>query len=143
MIRFQILLAVLVFPMAIMAQNAPVAPKATHRVIMEITSPDTLAWKGAINNILHLKEVWGTSVDIEIVAHGPGINMLAKEKTTQMLMITELSKQGVQFMACMNSMKARNLKKEDLVLEAVPVPSGVVEVVTQEEKGRSYLKSGL
>jgi uncharacterized protein len=125
------------------AQNTNGASKnVKHHVIMEITSADTSAWKGAMNNIRHLKEKWNADVDIEIVAHGPGVDMLVKEKTNQQKQMTELKNAGVRFAACMNSMKARNISKEALVSEAEPVPSGVVEVITKQEDGWSYLKSG-
>jgi uncharacterized protein len=98
---------------------------AKHRVIMEITSADTAAWKGALNNIRHLKEKWNADVDIEIVAHGPGVDMLVKEKANQQKQMGELKNEGVRFAACMNSMKARNISKEALVTEAETVPSAL------------------
>ncbi len=108
---------------------------------MELTGSDTLIWKGAINNIRHLKEEWGENVEIELVAHGPGISFLQKDKTTQLSAMEELRKSGVVFAACNNSMKARNISLADLVSQATVVPSGVAEIVTKQEQGWSYLKT--
>ena len=51
-----------------------------HRVIMQISSADTLEHKGLINNLKHLKEGWGDSVEIEVVIHGPRIDLVTKGK---------------------------------------------------------------
>jgi len=113
-----------------------------HHVVMEITSNDTLTWKGLMNNIDHIKETWGDSVLVEVVAHGPGIDILAKAKTTQQKRIAGFKQMGVLFEACNNSMKAKKLAPGDIVPEAGIVPSGVGEVILKQEQGWSYLKSG-
>lgn len=113
-----------------------------HRVVIQLSSNDTAVWHGLMNNIKHLQETWHKDVQIEVVAHGPGIELLVKAKTTQQEKISELKSAGVVFDACMNTMKARNLTKDAIVADAGFVPSGVVEVVTKQEEGWSYLKSG-
>lgn len=113
-----------------------------HHVVMEITSNDSLAWKGLMNNIEHIKGIWGDSVLVEVVAHGPGIEILVKAKTTQQKRIAGFKQMGVLFEACSNSMKARKLAPGDIVPEAGIVPSGVGEVILKQEQGWSYLKSG-
>ena len=87
-------------------------------------------------------EHWPNEVQIEVVCHGPGIEMLMLAKTTQQKRIAEFKNAGAVFSACMNSMKARKLQKEDIVGEAGFVPSGVAEVVMKQEDKWSYLKSG-
>lgn len=121
-----------------------VAQKSTvkHHVVLEIASNDTLAWKGLMNNIGHIKETWGDSVQVEVVAHGPGIEILVLAKTTQQKQIAGLKQMGVLFEACNNSMKARKLAQGDIVPEAGIVPSGVGEVILKQEQGWSYLKAG-
>jgi intracellular sulfur oxidation DsrE/DsrF family protein len=113
-----------------------------HHVIIQLSSNDTAVWHGLMNNIKHLQDTWGKTVQVEVVAHGPGIELLVKAKTTQQERITELKNAGVVFDACMNTMKARNLSKDAIVADAGFVPSGVVEVVTKQEEGWSYLKGG-
>ena len=120
----------------------PVSPDRVHKVVIQLTSGDTLAWKGVLKNITHLYETWGDKVQVELVAHGHGVEFLVNGKTTQQARIGELSKKGVQFRACENSLKDRKLTKEDVISAAGTVPSGVVEVVMKEEDGWSYLKAG-
>jgi intracellular sulfur oxidation DsrE/DsrF family protein len=122
--------------------NISRAPVIKHQIVIQLSSSDTAAWKGLMNNLKHLKDKWGNSVQIEVVAHGPGIEMLMNAKTTQQIKIIELKNSGVVFAACMNTMKARNLTKDAILSEAIFVPSGVVEIVMKQEEGWHYLKTG-
>ncbi len=54
----------------------------------------------------------------------------------------ELAEQGVVFAACENTMKKKNVSKDQLLLAATTTDSGVAEVVRKEEAGWSYIKSG-
>ena len=68
-----------------------------HKVVIQLTTGDTLAWKGVLKNITHLYETWGDNVQIELVAHGHGVDLLVNGKTTQEERIGALAKRGVQF----------------------------------------------
>jgi len=116
--------------------------KAPHKLIIQLASSDTLAWKGLMNNIRNLKAAWGDSVAIEVVVHGPGIGLLMKEKTNQMEKIIEFKSKGVAFMACENTLAERKISKESIIQEAGFVKSAVVELILKQEQGWSYIKSG-
>jgi intracellular sulfur oxidation DsrE/DsrF family protein len=113
-----------------------------HRIIMQLSSGDTTEWKGTVNNIRNLKKGWGEDVVIEIVAHGPGISFLMKSRTTQHAMIKVLSKQGVIFLACENTMKEKKIDKSEILPEAEFVPMGIGEIVLKQEQGWTYIKGG-
>ena len=115
---------------------------AHHHVVIQLSSNDTLAWKGVIGNIKHLREELGNETQIEVVAHSNGIEFLTSAKTTQALEIESLSKAGVKFVGCENTMKMRKMTKDQLLTVAGTVSSGVAEVVKKEEAGWSYLKAG-
>ncbi len=114
-----------------------------HKVVFHLTSNDTLAWKGLMNNIKNLKAGWGDSVQIEVVTNGMGIQFLMKEKTTQQQKIEDFKSKGVIFYACENSMRERNVTKDAMILATEFVPMGVGEVIKKEEKGWAYIKAGL
>lgn len=84
-------------------------------------------WKALMNHIKHLKNSWGDSVQIEVIAHGPGIEMLMATKTAQQKMIAEFKQMGVLFAGCENTLKQRNISKVDIIPEAGFVPSGIGE----------------
>jgi intracellular sulfur oxidation DsrE/DsrF family protein len=117
------------------------AQKKEHKVVFEITSPDTADHRTVlrqINNVL--KDVPNTR--IEVVCHGGAIFMLVKDKTVLGDMMQDLKTKNVSFAACNNSMRKNNLTPEQLVPVANVVPNGVMEVVTKEEEGWSYIKAG-
>lgn len=115
---------------------------ATHKIIFQLSSGDSLVWKGLINNIKHLKEGWGDDVQMAIVAHGPGIEFLMKEKTTQQKSIAKYKALGIEFIACENTMTNKKISKVAIISEANYVVMGIGEVVIRQEKGWSYIKAG-
>lgn len=119
------------------------AQQPAHRIIFQLATDDTLAWKGLMKNVKHLKEGWGDSLAIEIVAHGPGLNLLVQQKTTQWEAIKKFKAMGIDFVACENTMKERSISRESIIPEARFVRMGLGEVVLKQEAGWTYLKAGL
>lgn len=116
--------------------------KGKHFVVIQLTSNDTLVWKGLMNNLKNLKAGWGDSVQIEVVAHGAGIEMLMTSKTTQQQKITEFKSKGIVFVGCENTLRERKIAKDAIIAEAGFVPMGVGEIIMKQEQGWSYLKVG-
>jgi hypothetical protein len=123
------------------SQNTTVSV-SHHRIVMQLSSNDTLVWKGLMNNLKHLTAGWGDSVVIEVVAHGPGIDFLTKGKTTQQEKITHFKQIGILFIACENTMMERKIPKESIIAEASFVRMGIGEIVQKQEQGWSYIKIG-
>ena len=133
---------ILFFSLNLFAQTPASSSTATHRVVLQLSSNDTLVWKGIMNNIKNLKNAWGDSLLIEVVVHGPGIEFLVMGKTTQQEKIAYFKSKGVVFAACENTMRDRNISKENMIPEAGFVKSGVVEIILKQEQGWSYIKIG-
>ena len=112
-----------------------------HRVVFQLTSEDTLVHKSLMKQ---LKNILTAAPDtkIEVVCHGPGINMLVIDKTFVHDKIQQMKTKGVLFMACENTLKERNISKDKIISEAFFVPSALVEIITKQEEGWSYIKSG-
>lgn len=122
-------------------QEAKVVDKKKHKVVFQLTSGDTLVHKAMVRQIGHLLEAAPNS-KIEVVCHSAGLPFLVTNQTKQAEKIKELKNRGVEFYACENSMRDKNVKKSDLLPESGTVPSGIVEVVLKQEKGWSYIKAG-
>ncbi len=139
-----ILLAIvtLVLSINLFAQSTSNSAIAPHRVVIQLSSNDTSAWKGLMKNIENLKNAWGDSVAIEVVAHSNGIEFLVNYKTTQQAKIAFFKTKGVQFVGCENTMRERKIPKETIIPEAGFVKSGVAEVILKQEQGWSYIKGG-
>ena len=120
-------------------QNATVI----HKVVIQLNTADTAAWSSTIGNIKNLQKIWPGAIQVEVVAHGKGLDLLVKAKTHLAAEVEALSKDGVVFSACENSMKKHNVTKADLLMVAGTVPSGVAELVLKQELGWSYLKASV
>lgn len=117
-------------------------PMAVHRIIMQLSTADTLEHKGLLNNLKHLKEGWGDSVQIEVVVHGPGLDMVTKGKATQAEAIQKMIGKGVRFVACRNTMKQKGITDELILPNVGFVDMGIGEIVRKQEEGWTYIKAG-
>ncbi len=70
---------------------------------------------------------------IVVVTHGLGIDFLLDGATNQMDQpfsgsVSDLASKGVEFRVCNNTLTARKISKDKLLMETKVVPSGVAEV---------------
>lgn len=113
-----------------------------HKVVIQLNTADTSAWSSTLGNIKNLQQVWPGAIQVEVVVHGKALDILVKDKTHLATDIASLTKQGVVFSACENSMRKHHVDKSALLSEALTVPSGVAELILKQEQGWSYLKAG-
>lgn len=112
-----------------------------HKVVIQLNTADTASWSSTIGNIKNLQKIWPNNIQIEVVVHGKAVDLLVASKTHLTNEVVGLSKEGVIFTACENSMRKHHITKEDLLTIATTVPSGVAELVIKQEQGWSYLKA--
>jgi hypothetical protein len=118
-----------------------VVSTAKHKVVFQLTSSDTLVQKALMKQINHLL-VAAPNSKIEVVCHSNGITLLQRAITRQATAVQDLKQKGVDFAACENTMRDRNIKKEDLIPACRTVPSGMLEIVMKQEKHWAYVKAG-
>ena len=94
-----------------------------------------------ITQLGNVREAW-PNAKIEVVCHSGGLDLLLTAKSKVANQVNGLSAQGVIFSACNNTMRRRNVKKEDLLSSALVVPSAFVELVLKQEEGWAYIKGG-
>jgi len=138
-----ILLSFLFLNLTYQIQAQATNVSATHKVVIQLNTADTAAWSSTIGNIKNLQKVWPTNLLVEVVVHGKGLDLLVKNKTHLENEVTALTKEGIVFSACENSMRKHNITKSDLIQVANTVPSGVAELVIKQELGWSYLKASV
>lgn len=111
------------------------------KIVFQLSIGDTLAHKALMKQIGNITTVEPTTL-IEVVCHGPGLDMLRKDKSTVAKKIEEFSQKGIVFNACEFSMKERNVSAEQIVPTAKFVKAGIIYIVTRQRDGYSYIKSG-
>lgn len=136
-----LIVSALAFSQKNTAADTKITEKKLHRVVFQVTTPDTAAYRSLGRQLNHVLEVW-PNAQLEVVVHNKGIGMLLKEKTNIQPEITALKKRGVQFNACENTMKSQKLEKSQIVTESGFVPVGVARIVERQEEGWAYIKAG-
>lgn len=135
-------LFLLLFAFSINAQkNKLDSNKPEHKIVFQLTTGDTTAHKQLIkqfNNILSVSP----STKIEVVCHGAGLDMLISDKTIVEEKIKLLSEKGVVFNACEFSIKERKVDRTKIISVSGFVPAGIIEIVSKQEQGWSYIKAG-
>lgn len=114
------------------------------KVVYHITTGVETA-TGALNNIKnHLNA--DPKAKIVVVTNGPGIDFLlqdAKDSKGREFSsaVSALAAQGVDFRVCNNTLTARNISPDKVLMETKIVPSGVAEAAKlQSKEGFAYLK---
>lgn len=118
-------------------------PFAEHKVVLQISDADAAKQTLVLNVANNLLKAYGVDkVDVEIVAFGPGLNLLLADNSNAGR-IDALSTNGVRFAACSNTLAAmtRELGKEPaLNPHAVKVSAGVVRILELTDKGYTLLR---
>lgn len=111
----------------------------THAVI-QVSDNDPAKWNLALNNAQNMQEALGKDkVTIEIVAYGPGLNMLKADSKVAARLNAALDS-NVELAACATTMKKMKVTKADLVGGATVVPGGVIEIMKRQSEGWSYIR---
>jgi len=126
------------------------ADSKSHRIAVQVDKSDPATMNLALNNVTNIIEYYRSkneTVQVDVVAYGPGLNMYRDDKSPvkdRLKQISELAfPSEVKFSACNNTKHAME-KKEGHPITIVPqaslVPSGVVHLSELEEQGWSYIR---
>lgn len=137
---FIVLTTLIVFNISAKSSKSK-SKESVHKIVFQLTTNDTLAHKSLMKQLNNITSVAPTT-KIEVVCHGPGLDMLVAGKTIVQDKIKQLKAIGVDFIACEFSIKERNVPIEKIIPEAGFVKAGIIEIVTKQEQGWSYIKSG-
>jgi len=122
-------------------QSSEVIDLKKHKIVIQFADADSLAQVRVTQQVGNVLRCW-PNAEIEIVCLAGGLDLLMTSKSTASKEVADWTAKGIVFAACNNTMKNRNIKKEDLLSQAVVVPSAIVELATKQEQGWSYFRSG-
>ncbi len=103
-------------------------------------------YHGALQNIQnHINAVGADNMEILVVMHGPGVNMMQEALDDAQLRsdIDRLRQQNVKFELCHNTLVAKKLDPAKDLYKVSPediVPSGVAEISRRQQQGFTYIK---
>jgi intracellular sulfur oxidation DsrE/DsrF family protein len=119
------------------------AEEVEHKIVIQVSTDDPRTQTIALNNAVNLQKHYGVdNITIEIVAYGPGLNMLTT-KSKSVERITSLAQQDITFSACGNTMakmEAKSGKKPKLLEGVGKVTAGVAQIMELQEQGYAYVR---
>ncbi|MDH5555947.1 MAG: DsrE family protein [Alphaproteobacteria bacterium] len=120
----------------------------THYLAIHVDENDKGKMTIVLNNagnVIKYYEAKGDKVEVEIVAHGPGLHMYREDTSPVKGRIAAMSleNENLKFSACGNTIKGMTKKEgkaPTLISEATVVPSGVVRLMELQEQGWTYVR---
>lgn len=134
-------LLVFIFALTSVLSWSQTSQEENLKIVFQLTTADTMAHKALMKQLGNITTVEPTA-QIEVVCHGPGLDMLRKDKSIIAGKIEEFTKKGIVFNACEFSMKERNVNADQILTSAKFVKAGIVYIVKKDQQGWCYIKSG-
>jgi len=133
MIRTALALLLSVFLVNGMAQEK-------YRVVFQVSDNDPAKWNLALNNARNVQHDLGKdNVQIEIVAYGPGLQMLKAESKVAPRLAQALD-DSVGLLACVNTMENTKTPKSDMYGGIGYVQAGVTHIMKRQKEGWAYIR---
>ena len=119
--------------------------QAEEKLVLQISDDNPRTMNIVLNNAMNVAKALGAGgVDIEIVAYGPGLQMVKKDSKLAEKMKQAYAFGNIKFSVCENTMKNLKWTNKDLLNEAFIqtgiVPSGVVRIMELQGEGYKYVR---
>jgi intracellular sulfur oxidation DsrE/DsrF family protein len=138
-------LSIATFSMPASAQQAPLQDKpfAEHKVVLQLSDNDPKKQGLVISVANNLMKFYDPDkVAVEIVAFGPGIDLLKPENPNRSR-IESLVAQGARVDICLNTvdtLERDSGKRPDYIAAATPVQVGVAQILFLTENGYTLVR---
>lgn len=130
---------------AAMAEPKPLPDKpfAEHRIVLQLSDSDAKKESLVISVANNLIKAYGPdAIAVEVVAFGPGIDVLRTENPNR-TRVESLISQGVKFDVCVNTLdtiERETGKRPDIIPGAIPVQVGVGQILSLTENGFTLVR---
>ena len=127
------------------AQQAPLQDKpfAEHKIVLQLSDSDPKKEALIVSVAYNLLGFYDPDkVAIEVVAFGPGIDLLRPENENRKL-VESLIAQGVRFDVCLNTVETVERdtgKRPEIITAATPVRVGVGQILLLTENGYTLVR---
>jgi len=127
------------------AQQAPLQDKpfAEHKVVLQLSDDDVKKQRLVLSVASNLMKFYDPDkVAVEIVAFGPGIDLLRPENPNRK-MVESLVAQGARVDICLNTVDTLERdtgKRPEFIAAATPVQVGVAQILLLTENGYTLVR---
>ena len=118
----------------------PVSAQQKQRLIIQVSDNDPAKWALALNNAQNVQQELGKDkVQIEIVAYGPGLEMLKAESKVADRLAGAMDA-SVGLIACENTMTNQKVPKSAMYPGIDYVKAGVTHIMKRQREGWAYIR---
>ena len=129
-------------PAVAYSQSKPAQAQQAKRqnIVLQVSDADPAKWNLALNNAENVQQALGKDkVTVEIVAYGPGIDMLKAESKVADRLNGAMDR-NVALIACAASMQKAKVSEADLAGGVKVVPGGVIHIMQRQREGWAYVR---
>jgi uncharacterized protein len=124
-----------------MTLQAQVVSQAEHKIIFQLTDGNAEVHQKFLRQLQNVLNA-APNAKIEVVTQGMGIDLLKLDQNSFEEELIGLSRKGIVFVICENTLKQRSMNKTQFLPLADFVPSAILELVLKQEQGWTYIKAG-
>lgn len=111
-----------------------------YQIVFHVSENNPQQWQIALNNAMSFQRNLGKdNTQVEIVANGPGLNMLKLESPVADR-VTHALDLSIDVVACGETMKNTNVTAGDLIGGVRVVPGGIIEIADRQRGGWTYIR---
>lgn len=129
-----IAIILLFIPALIAAQSKPV------KIVFDVTSQDTSTHQAVLRHVSGMSKAY-PDAQLEVVVYGGALPMVLSEKSSGANTVQELAMlKNVSFKVCGITMERYDVEQADLVNGVDVVDDAIIQIVTRQNEGWSYIK---
>lgn len=111
-----------------------------NRVVFHLSDGDASIWRQAFNNSRNVQRSFGKgNVAVALVINGNAIGV-ARADSAFAETLSEAVAAGIEVIVCENTMKERNIRREDMHKKLVYTPVGTLDIMKKQQEGWAYIK---
>lgn len=110
-----------------------------YQVIFQVAEPGPALHEAALRNISNTLADLGPDTEVALMAYGAGLGLVTDETGFQD-QVDDLVEQGVQMLACRNTMTRLRIPEDRLLQGVEIVSSGIGEIVRRQQQGWAYVR---
>jgi len=110
------------------------------RVVVHLDETGSEKQQSVLRNISNLLNDLGPEQsEIELVTHGPGIDVLLLGSAFAD-QVRQLQERGVKMAICRNTLRGRSIPETQILPDVTVVPAGIGELVRKQREGWQYVR---
>lgn len=120
-----------------------VAQTTDYKVVFDLTSKDANVHSTVIRWLKGISQS-DPAAQMEVVLYGKSLDMVVGERSTVADDVKKLAmNKNITFKVCEIAMQNQKVQKDQLLPGVQTVPDGIFEIVSKQQQGWGYIKSGM